>query len=86
MTMFLFKVYVKNVFQIAIIIMGLLYEALKQINPGHLVGSQLSYGKTSSQQNLLNQSVELHRQESPRGILIFIIIFKFLKQSMDLGK
>jgi len=53
---------------IAIILMGLLYEALKQINPGHLVSSQLSYGKTSSQQNLLNQSVESYRQESPRGM------------------
>ena len=57
--------------------MGLLYEALKQINPGHLVSSQLSYGKTSSQQNLLKQSVESYRQESPRGILIFIIIINF---------
>ena len=77
--MFQFKVYVKNVFQIAIIIMGLLYEALKQINLSHLVCSQLSNGKTSSQQNLLNQTVESHRQESPRGILIFIIIIKLLK-------
>ena len=61
--------------------MGLLYEALKQINPGHLVCSQLSYGKTSSQQNLLNQSVESYRQESPRGKLIFIIIINFFKPS-----
>ena len=77
--MLVFQIYVKNVFQIAIIIMGLLYEALKKINPGHLVCGQLSLGETSSQQNLLNQSGQSYRQESPRGILMFYINIKIIK-------
>ena len=82
LTMLLFQIYVKNLFQIAIIIMGLLYEALKKINPGHLVCRQVSFGETSSQQNLLNQSGQSYSQESPRGILMFYINIKIIKLSV----